>query len=325
MLLDIIKTIGVDGDVKEFLARYSGNVFAAGGAIETLRAPLHTGWLPNSIQLKVVDANDYPLDHQAVQLLTPYKEKLAGQGRETKYRIALLETIPSTPMLRIAFAPTTYEESAAFHWSLREAAKHGTRQVSILKEQWGSELIHPGRYYLPGTAVVHVIVTTIDNQVLLCRRSPNTNYHPSHWSASFEEQMNEKDLPFESAAFSSAALRGFQEELVPNHNLKPENVKMLGVFVEYGILNLEFCMQIETSLPLDEIRLFWKTEARDRWEATAVVGEPFTPENVARLLKSRTYGQTSNGIDHFHPTSKYRLILAAIHRFGWDTIVNAFE
>jgi hypothetical protein len=324
--IDLARIIGVNPDVAKFLSNCHRSNFAIDGAIEIIRAPLPSGWLPNSIQVELSSDNDYKLDAQAVRLLMPYKDKLVGSGWEMKYRVAVLKQIPHAhPVLQVVFVPISYEESAGFHHSLKEAATQRDDPVLALKERWASQLVQPGTYHLPGVAGVHVTVTTSDGQIILCRRSARAEYHPSHWSVSFEEQINEKDQLFGNAALAAAAIRGLQEEFVPDHTLKPENVNMLGVFVEYGILNLGFLMYIETSFCFDEIRRNWAAGPKDKWEATAVVGEPLTLGNVVRLLKSTDYGKTSDGVSRFHPTSKYRLLLVAIRRFGWDAVTNAFN
>lgn len=323
---DLSRAVDVQEDIAQFYRRHSCHAFAVDGAIETMRAPLPLGWLPTSTRVELADSNDYPLDPETVRLLTPFKGKLAGLGRETKYRIVVLEEVQNAPSaLRVVLVPTSYEESTGFHLSLMEAASQRDDQVSSLKERWAAQLVGPGTYHLPGTAVVHAVVVTGDDRIVLCRRSPHTNYHPSHWSASFEEQINEKDQHVGGSAVAAAAIRGFREELVPDHVLAPEDVSVLGVFLEYGILNLGFCVQIQTSLGFDEIRLSWGREARDSWEAVSVVGQPFTIGDVVDLVRSGGYGTTSDEFDRFHPTSKYRLLMAAIRRFGLDAVTGTLK
>jgi hypothetical protein len=104
-----------------------------------------------------------------------------------------------------------------------------------------------------------------------------------------------------------------------------ESACILGVFLEYGILNISFCAYIETSLSFNEIKFSWNRKAKDKWEAIAMVGEPFTLDNIVKLLRSSNYGEIIEEKDRFHPTSKYRLLLAAIHRFGSDMVIDAFK
>ena len=325
-IFDLFKNaIQPDHDLGEFLRKHSfDDVFAIDGAIEILRAPLASGWGPTSVQVELAKSDEYPLDPQAVQLLTPYRDKLAGLGWEIKHRIAALEQISNEiPILRVVFAPITYEEGTGFHRSLVEATAERDDLALALRERLANQLVQPGRYSVPGVAVVHTIVITSDGYVILCRRSPHTGYHPLRWSVSFEEQINQKDLAFGNAALSAAAVRGFQEEFAPGHAMMPESVCILGIFLEYGILNVSVCAYIETSLSFNEIKFNWNRKAKDKWEAVTVVGEPFTLGNIAKLLRASKYGEIIEEKDRFHPTSKYRLLLAAIHRFGSDVVIDA--
>jgi len=320
-------TMGTDRDLTEFLRKHPlDDVYAIDGVVEILRGPLPPGWRPTSIQVELVRDEEYPLDPQATQLLTPYKNKLAGLGWETKHRVAALEP-PSNrnPVLRVAFAPTTYEEGTGFHRSLVEATANGDDSVLELRKQLVNQILRLGRYSVPGVAVVHTLVTTSDNILVLCQRSPHAGYHPSVWSLSFEEQVNQKDLVFGNAALSAASIRGFQEEFASGYGMIPDDASVLGVFLEYGILNIGFCVHIKASLSLAEIKSNWETRARDKWEAVKVVGEPFTLDNVIKLLRLNHYGETREQANRFHPTSKYRLMLAAISEFGSDLVVNAIE
>lgn len=319
--------VGIDQNVAEFLRNHAiNNVFAVQDSIEILRAPLPTGWTPNSFQLELASDNEYPLDPKALQLLATYRDKLVGLGWETKYRIAVIEhTTTRTPALRVVFVPTTYEEGTGFHHGLVDATTRGDDLALALRERLACQLVRPGRYSAPGVAVVHAIVITADGYVLLCKRSPHVAYSPLHWSLSFEEQINQKDVAFGNAALSAAVIRGFEEELVPDHTISLESARILGIFLGYDTLNISFCAYIETSLSLDEIKSNWNRKAKDKWEAVTVVGEPFTLDNTARLLRSSRYGERIGKQNRFHPTSKYRLLLAAVCRFGSDSVTNAFE
>jgi len=323
---DISTILGVDPEIAGFIVSCGSSILAVDGAVETVRAPLPSGWPSNSIEVELAGDNDYPLNPQTVNLLMPWKEKLAGTGREIKYRVVVLEQLPKDiPGLRITIVPTTYEESTGFHWSLNEASVRKDDIIRALKKNWACHLLQPGKYNLPGVAVVHVIVTTGDNQIILCQRSENANYHPLSWSTSFEEQINEQDQMFGNAMLSAAAIRGFKEELISDNATKSEGADLLGVFLEYGILNLSFCMHIETSLLFNDIKQNWIAKARDNWEAIDVAGEPFTLDNLVRLLKSHGYKHTSGEIGRFHPSSKYRLLLLALRRFGWDAISGSLK
>ena len=318
--IDLATTTGVETIVTAFLQECGGSPLAVGGAIEVLQSSLPLGWSPDAVRTEVGIRDDYPFEDEVTALITRDREEFAEAARETKYRIAAIKDPQGTGSeLRATFVPITYEEVVAFHQSLTEAAARSDMWTCELRTRWAKQLLATRTCRLPGSAVMHIVVITGDNQVVLCRRSPRVHYHPSHWSITLEEQINEMDCVAGSIDLFAAAKRGFREELGPDANVG--DVRVWSVFLEFGILNLGFCSCIETPLCFDEIRYSWNAKARDKWEATDVVGEPFTPANVGRLFALNKYGAAPDEIGSFHPTSKYRLLSAAVRRFGWDAIV----
>src|SRR5262245_252070 len=322
------KSIGVAPEIMEFLEKnHFGAVFAIDGIIEILRAPLQPGWTSATTRIELASGGEFPLDPQVVQLLTPHKDKLVGQAWETKYRVGALEqTKNDTPHLTIVFAPTTYEEGTGFHLGLKAAVEQRDIFVLDFREHLARRLAQPGNYSVAGIAAVHVIVITTDDRLVMCQRSPNAGYHPLHWSISFEEQINQKDIAFGNAALSMAAIRGFQEEYSYDRNIAPDNVRTLGVFLEYGILNIGFCIYLEPPLTFDELYTNWNSRTKDTWENVDVMGMSFTLSNIKRFLQLPRFENVIEGkVGNFHPTSKYRLLLAALHRFGFDAVKDALE
>jgi hypothetical protein len=316
----------VDPQLKEFLEKHRRDgVFAIDGVAEILRAPLQSGWTAATTRVQLASSEEYPLDPQVIQLLTPHKERLAGQAWEAKYRVAALgQNIDGISALKTTLAPTTYEEGSGFHRGLRSAVAQGDASALGLRDRLTEQLVQPGSYSVAGIAVVHVIVITPDDRLVLCQRSPHAGYHPLHWSISFEEQINQSDMVFGNFALSMAAIRGFREEFSCDSMVAAEDVRTLGVFLEYGILNIAFCVLLKSPLSFDELYSIWSSRAKKSWENVDVRGLPFTPGNVAALLQSPRLEKDMEGIDgDFHPTSKYRLVLAALHRFGTDAVKDA--
>ncbi len=320
--------IGIDSNLAIFLDKYPHTqVFTVDGVMEILGGPFPFGWKADSFEIKLAKEEDYPLDPKAVQFLSPYRDKPTGLGWEIKQRVAFLERATSdNTNVQLVFSPTTYEEGKGFHQGMVEALEKEDTSILVFRERLINQIMNLGRYSVPGIAVVHTIVVTSDNRLILCQRSPHTGYHPSRWSISFEEQITQKDLVFGNAALSAAAVRGLEEEFASGYNISTDAVHILGIFLEYNILNIGFCVYIETPQSFDEIKINWEKRAKDRWEAAAVVGEPFTLENIVRLLRLSFFETEHDGAKNkFHPSSKYRLLLAAMTRFGSHTITNALK
>lgn len=136
--------------------------------------------------------------------------------------------------------------------------------------------------------------------------------------------MNQHDVEFSDAALSAAALRGFREEFGCGSEMTLDMARVRSVFLEYGILNIGFCAILEPPLVFEEIVSNWTTSAVDKWENVGVEAVPFTIEHVRRLLASDHYHSTSGQPGLFHPTSKYRLLLAAASKFGWDALSGIY-
>jgi hypothetical protein len=309
-----------------FVCKPPRNLLVIDDVVEVLRAPFPSGWGAESIQVELSPSVAYPLDPQVIKLLTPHKQKLAGLGWETKHRIvAMQQAAESQARLKIVFAPTTYEEGTGFHRRLIEAAEQRDTAVLVLKQQLAEQLMQMGTYTVTGVAAVHAVVITRDNQLVLCQRSPYMDYYPLHWSVSFEEQINPKDLVFGNMALSAATVRGFQEEFECSHHLNIDSVRILSIFLQYDILNLAFCSYLEAPWSFDEIKANWDSKTRNKWENIAIVGVPFILDNVMELLRSHCFEERSGQQGQFHPTAKYRLLLSALSRFGTKTVFNALK
>jgi hypothetical protein len=251
---------------------------------------------------------------------------MEGQGWETKQRVAALEIVPhERPALRVVLVPTTYEEGTGFHRSLLDASAKNDEYGLSLRDRLARQILQGGRFPTSGVAVVHVVVATSDDRLVLCQRSSSTVYNPSLWSVSYEEQVNQKDLPAGDAILFAAAVRGFQEEFACGADLGLDQVRLLGVFLEYDVINIGFCAYLAAGMPFEEIKSNWEKRAKDQWENVAVVGVPFTLEQAATLLRGNGFGVEKGVRAGFHTSAKYRLLLASISRFGYDAIREALK
>lgn len=183
-----------------------------------------------------------------------------GPELEMKYRCTDI-SYRADHSLEIFLTPTTWSDSNKFYAALRydrRATSHDSTGAWI-------EPVPLGRTVLPGIAAVHGIVLTADDQVLLAQRNTDVSYAPLHWSASFEEQLNEHDLGADEDPFTHAARRGLREEFAID--IDPFRISALSALLQLDLLNLGMVMLLRPDLTAAQIEDRWISLAPDAREA----------------------------------------------------------
>ncbi|MGH3777940.1 MAG: TIR domain-containing protein [Pseudonocardiaceae bacterium] len=213
---------------------------------------------PVTIRTKVRDGP--PIEPTFATLIRQFNDFDTGPDLEVKYRFTDI-AYRTDHSLEISLAPTTWSDSNKFYTALRSgpgAASHDSAGAWI-------EPVPLGRTALPGIAAVHGIVLTTDDQVLLAQRNIKVGYAPLHWSASFEEQLNEHDLGADEDPFTHAAYRGFYEEFAAE--IDPARISTLSALLQLDLLNLSMVMLLLPSLTAAQIEERWSNLAQDSREA----------------------------------------------------------
>jgi hypothetical protein len=190
----------------------------------------------------------------------------ASPDLETKYRFTSL--MHKKDALAVTLAPTTWTSARRFHTAVQRDPAWASK---LPDGRWITPLPFGDRL-LPGIAVVHAIIVTSDNEVIAAQRSAETSYAPLHWSVSFEEQLNQKDVGHDEDAFTAAARRGFDEEF--GAEIPARNVVPLTTVMQIDLLNLGMIMLLRPPMTAEEIRDSWQSVAKDRWEAKEVHSLP---------------------------------------------------
>ncbi|MCX4666787.1 toll/interleukin-1 receptor domain-containing protein [Streptomyces sp. NBC_01381] len=194
-----------------------------------------------------------------------------GPGLEHKYRFTSIGLRPDSRVLEVSLAPTSWREARRFHVALRQdpgCARHTDHRHAEANSHRWVRPVPLGDTVLPGIACVHCIVLSSDERVLVTQRNAQASYAPGHWSASFEEQLNQHDIAAHPDPFTHAACRGFREEF--GAEVRPGRVTPLSVVIEIGLLNLALTMLVRPQLTAHEIERRWRDDAEDRWEAQAL-------------------------------------------------------
>ena len=170
--------------------------------------------------------------------------------------------------MHITLAPTTWNLTNRFIGALQ-------RDPGLMRHARDGTWIEPvplGSTALPTIAVVHGIVLTSDDHLLLAKRSARAHYAPAHWSASFEEQLNEHDFNEEADPFTNAACRGFREEF--GGDLTPDQVVALSAVLQLDLLNVAMIMLLQPDLTAAQIQESWRSGPLDAWEAQELQSLP---------------------------------------------------
>jgi hypothetical protein len=184
---------------------------------------------------------------------------------------------------------------------------------------------------LPRQFVCHALVTTADNQLLLCLRSDSVRYYKRCWSASFEESLDwDKDANLANLPDPARALEramGRKEELgLPERVVDSSIISYVAIGTEWSFLSAPiFCV---VHLPnTDALELIDHCRnARDQehidWDTV-----PFTADALTPILRAARYEPSGRpkSSGSLHGTSRIRILLALFHKMGIDTALSALE
>jgi len=238
-----------------------------------------------------------PAQHASVaSFLARCGSQATGPGLEPKLRVVSFARA-GDGALEVELAPTSWELGRGFHMALLACSAPPPEAAEWLAEAFAG---HP---ITPGLAAVHGVVLTRDRKLVLMRRAADVLYRPSHWAATFEEQMVADDL-VESDAIAGATLRGVHEELgVPPRLAR---CTFLSALVELETLNIAFLSRIDVAFESRELLALARSapDARDADRIDFVDAEP----SILRAL-----AESGGGASHapLHPTSALRLELLA--------------
>jgi len=180
---------------------------------------------------------------------------------------------------------------------------------------------------VPNIAVAHCIVETSDSMFLVTQRSPSVRYHPRHWSVSLEEGLSFYDLEADQDILEAATVRGVREELGIDVQNLVEGFDVLGVLVEFPILNPALVTFLRIDCSASQIRRSWKNLCQRSDSVPEVIALSFLPVQLESLIREwrstvPSPQRESGTPGPWHPTSRFRLLVAMIHCFGVEDVVD---
>jgi hypothetical protein len=235
-------------------------------------------------------------------LISKGNNNSVGPAREKKYRLTTFKRT-NTGDLWAEVAETTWPVGAGFH---RAMLTMDSAQALDAVQSWIEPVISQTNHF-PGIVAVQGIVLTLDRKVVLAQRSSKVFYAPRHWSASFEEQINEKDILAGQDAAAAAARRGFAEEF--GLHVPPEAAHTLSALVELRTLNLSLVVLLQPGVDYSTIRQRWESEPRpvDYQEAESLAAIDASLETLTIAAAGGLAGMPTP----LHPSSCLRLAMLA--------------
>jgi hypothetical protein len=190
-------------------------------------------------------------------------EASAPVGREGETKFTYLPVDPTAPALSVA--PSAWLPARRLHRAI--LARHAAREAQ--RQRWAEavsalETLAPHGQGLPGLAVVHVLLTTADAQLVVAQRGPSA-YFAGAWTPGFEEQLT--GTPDQPETLHACIRRGLAEEFALHLRADQVEVLALAFGIEGVIMNRAVLAHVRLAV-----------------QGATVLATPSRPEIVARRL-----------------------------------------
>lgn len=305
--------------VAEAVARSGANALVVDDCLELERAhPIARGWSPSNIHIQM-RGTFRTLDDRFRELRDNWRSEHPDEESHSKMSMHDFRVSAMDGRVRISVEETEWAEVQPIHSALRSP------NGNILYAQLFPCIADLASCPIPNIMVVHGVIETGDNMLVLTQRGKMASYSPGHWSASFEEQVEPSDLEQGGAVFHIAAARGIDEEFSFTGIDTYRDCRVLSLCMDLGILNPAAVAYVKLPCSSTELAEAFRRvpNARNEFEPESVHFVRFEPDPLSRLVLSENC-DLGNGYTGtaWHPTSRYRLLLAMMHRFGeHDTFV----
>jgi len=313
----------LDEGITEVLGLRIQEYLVVDEAIELARASdMSTGWGENGLSIQVLP-EPLLLPSTFSDIKTKWKSEHPNEVSNRKTCLYRYGTgSPTRDVLSLSLKETEWEEVQPVH------AELSGRRGSDLRALILKPLLADRAAQFPNILTVHGILETSDNAVVLAQRSSKVRYHPLCWSASFEEQIEPQDVVNPtSSSIHRASVRGVSEEFVAGHRLSPSICKVLALIVEFGIINPAAVVYIRIPFSQQELLRARQdvTSSLDEFEQGRIAFVPLDIEQLAHFAIAQYCRLSNSSRGLWHPTSRYRILIAMLHNFGEEETLRALE
>ena len=285
------------------------NAIAVEHALTLQKCPeLDRGWMPSEVDV-VHSTSRFQLPDRLKKAFEEYSKEKGF--KDDNISIMMTEN-PSafidSPKLKLRTCESHYNHAQFYRERIAWDSSQREDLIATLLER---------KVVFPHNLCMHLLVVTQDEKVLITERSAKVDYYPGFWSCSIEEQFSQVDLEGgrRASAVQHWVVRALEEELaLTKTRYSLENVRILSVFLESNILNISICALVRLDIDHRELSQIIRVLPRKDYEFTE--WDYLDYEEMARELvhPGRRY----------HPTSRYRMLLALIHRYGEADFARRF-
>lgn len=260
---------------------------------------LHQGWLPSEI--KIQDDTIYNVLNKELDelyqnyLLNDFPKKFSFDAT----RLMLIENPRSFSDMKIIRIQVRYTK-----WSQIQFCN------SVFKKNrdlYIGQFLN-GEFNLANTFVLHLVVVTSDNFILITQTSDKVAYSPGKWACSIGEQLDPKDLSGNSEHFANNWVeRSLLEELgVQIDGFKQTNVRFMAVYLEADAGNFGLSGIVKTNYDKHTLDSIIATHPRTDYEFQ---NWEFLTWDV--MLKELLFPTKD-----YHPNTGIRMFYAALFHYG---------
>jgi len=260
---------------------------------------LHQGWLPTEVQIQ---------DDTTHNVLNKELDK--------EYQSYLLNDFPKkfsydATRLMLIENPISFSDMKTIKIQVRFTKWSQVQFCNSLFKQNRDLYIGQflnGEFNLSNTFVLHLVVVTSDNYILITQTSAKVTYSPGKWACSIGEQLDPKDLIGSSEHFANNWVeRSLLEELgVQSDGFNQKNVRFMAVYLEADAGNFGLSGIVKTNYDKHTLDSIIATHPRTDYEFQN--WEFFTWDTLLNELLFPT--------KEYHPNTGIRMFYAALFHYG---------
>jgi isopentenyldiphosphate isomerase len=282
-----------------------------GTAVTLQMCPIiREGWPMSAVQIHHT-SKPYPMSEAHARAYRKYVEDnyMTKRFFDNQIKIMLTDNpvaFSDSPTLILRTQETRYSIVRYYNECVASVPAERTALLDALAQ---------GDVRFPNSLCLQAVIITRDDQVLLTARSEKVAYHPGTWSCSIEEQLAPEDLQAgPQRAAEVWCRRLLHEELgLTDDTYRPDEARVLSVFLEGDILNISVCARLGLLLTARELDYVLQQSVRSDYEFADWMF--LRPDDLPRELAHPTRS--------YHPTSSYRMQMELFHRHGTLTLVPA--
>lgn len=287
------------------LYKISEGRIALGSSLTLQQTPeLIEGWKVNEIDI-CFDSKKFEIPKEKVKSYCEYLKLKDFKNDGTKFMIINNpKSFTDSPNLKIELQECSYSQIQFYKDNVVPLDK-----VNLIKTVFDDLSIK-----FPHSICLHLIIVTLDRQVLTTLRSGKVDYSPKTWSVSVEEQLDKKDfVDGSNNVLNRWLIRLLEEEIgIDESDYSTSNFRLLSLFLESEIMNCSLCGLIKLEISSEELQKILQVKPKKDQEFTEWCFLSYNQLKKEFLHPSKEY----------HPSSKYRIFLALLHKYGPINIIN---